>query len=88
MTAANLTKAIEAVSQYAIAEEIGVEIVNARCADMAGKWVIVEGVRRAFRRVYVVDCTAPNGFVVEVLAGSRMTEEQLIRYAQAEIERG
>lgn len=76
-----LIKAIRAAESYAMGEENGVAIVSARSADIANRWFIVEGVRRAFRRVYVVDCATPNGYVVEVMGGSQMTEAELITFA-------
>lgn len=79
--AANLIKAIRAAEGYSMGEENGVVIVAARSADIANRWFIVEGVRRAFRRIYVVDCATPNGYVVEVMGGSQMTEADLITFA-------
>jgi hypothetical protein len=83
-----LIKAIRATEAYAEGEENGVVLVAARSMDFANRWFRVEGVKKAFRRVYVVDCSTPNGFVVEVLGGSAMTEEaDLINYAIAERKR-
>ena len=76
----NLIKAIEAASAYASAES-GVQMVSARSMDLANRWFRVEGVRKAFRRIYVVDMQNPNGFVVEVVGGSMMDEGDLINYA-------
>ena len=76
-----LIKAIRAAESYAMGGENGVAIVSARSADIANRWFIVEGIRRAFRSVYVVDCATPNGYVVEVMGGSQMTEAELITFA-------
>lgn len=81
--AANLIKAIRAAEAYSMGEENGVVIVAARGCDFADRWFIVEGTRKAFRRVYVVDCSTPNGYVVEVMGGSQMTEAELIDIAIA-----
>lgn len=76
----NLIKAIEAAASYASAEgDEGVILVNARSMDFADRWFRVEGVRKAFRRVYVVDMHANH--VVEVLGGHAMEENDLINYA-------
>jgi hypothetical protein len=80
----NLIKAIRAVEAYSNGEEVGVVLIGARSADIADRWFIVEGVRRAFRRVYVVDCSTPNGYVVEVVGGSQMDEADLITFAIAQ----
>jgi hypothetical protein len=77
----NLIKAIRAVEDYSNGEEVGVVLVGARSADIADRWFIIEGVRRAYRRVYVVDCSTPNGYVVEVVGGSQMDEADLITFA-------
>jgi hypothetical protein len=77
-----LIKAIRATEAYVNSEEVGVVIVAARSLDMCNRWFRVEGVRRAFRRVYVVDCSTPNGYVVEVVGGSQWQDEaDLINYA-------
>lgn len=76
-----LIKAIRAAEAYSMGEENGVVILAARFADLANRWFIVEGVCWAFRRVYVVDCSTPNGYVVEVVGGSQMAEADLITYA-------
>lgn len=82
--AANLIKAIRATEAYSMGEETGVVIVSARGCDFADRWFIVEGTRKAFRRVYVVDCSTPNGYVVEVVGGSGVEEADLINYAIAQ----
>lgn len=79
--AANLIKAIRAAEAYSMSDESGVVIVSARCCDFAERWFIVEGTRKAFRRVYVVDCATPSGYVVEVMGGSQMAETDLISFA-------
>jgi hypothetical protein len=76
-----LVKAIEAAAAYSAAAELGVQMVSARSMDMTDRWFRVEGVRRAFRRVYVVDMQSGAGYVVEVLGGSHMDEADLITYA-------
>jgi len=77
----NLIKAIRAVEAYANGEEEGVHIVKATQADFAERWFIVEGSKKAWRRIYVVDCSTPNGYVVEVVGGPQMCEGDLITYA-------
>ena len=76
-----MIKAIRAVEAYADGEENGVHIVKAAQADFAERWFIVEGSKKAWRRVYVVDCSTPNGYVVEVVGGSQMSQADLIIYA-------
>lgn len=76
-----LIKAIRATEAYADGEENGVSIVKAASMDFANRWFMVEGVKKAWRRVYVVDCSTPNGYVVEVVGGSQMAEADLIAYA-------
>lgn len=77
----NLIKAIRAADAFSMGGESGVVIVSARVCDFAERWFIVEGVRKSFRRIYVVDCATPNGYVVEVMGGSQMTEAELIDFA-------
>ena len=79
--AANLIKAIRAAEDYSMGEESGCIIIGARGCDFAERWFIVEATRKAFRRIYVVDCATPNGYVVEVMGGSQMTEAELISFA-------
>ena len=76
-----LIKAIRATEAYSMGEETGVVIVKAAAMDCANRWFMVEGVKKAWRRVYVVDCSTPNGYVVEVVGGSQMAEADLINYA-------
>lgn len=81
----NLIKAIRAAEAYAAGNETRpIEITAARSMDLANRWYRVEGVRRSFRRIYVVDCSTPNGYVVEVVGGSQMDEAALITYAIAQ----
>lgn len=82
----SLIKALTAAEAYAACTELGVQLVAARSLDIAGRWVRVEGSRRSFRRTYVVDCSTPNGFVVEIIGGSQMDDIDCIAYALAEIE--
>lgn len=69
-----LVKAIEVASAYAITEE-SVQIISARQLDLAQRWFLVEGVRKAFRRTYIVDMQEPEGFVVELL-GVHITADE------------
>lgn len=78
MTTANLIKALRAVEAYSNNDEIGVIITEAIAHGFASRYIIVKGVRRAFHRVYVVDCSTPNGFVFEIMGGHAMTDEELI----------
>lgn len=76
-----LIKAIRATEAYSMGEETGVVIVKAAAMDFANRWFMVEGVKKAWRRIYVVDCSTQNGYVVEVVGGSQMAEADLINYA-------
>lgn len=80
----NLVKAIEAATAYASTES-GVQIISARQLDFVGRWFLVQGVRKAFRRTYIVDMETPNGFVVELLGVSNtMDEADLIQRAMVQ----
>ncbi|QXN71020.1 hypothetical protein RCDORMIO_33 [Rhodobacter phage RcDormio] len=91
MTAPALIAAITAAAAYAEFDEPGVQIVAARSADLADHWFVVEGVRKSFRRIYVVALRAALGLepvVVEVMGGSHMNDEALILTARRAIEGG